>query len=49
MFDVMPNKFRCTDWRRDWCTLYQLHIQENLWNGRPNSKQRFFYDSETEI
>ena len=45
----MPNKFRCTDWRRDWCTLYQLHIQENLWNGRPNSKQRFFYDSETEI
>jgi len=26
MFDVMPNNFRCTDWRPDCCILYSLHI-----------------------
>jgi len=47
----MPNKFWCTDLRRDSCTLYPLHIQANSWNGRaqPNSKRWFYYDSETEL
>ena len=28
VYDVMPNNFRCTDWRPDSCILYPLHIQE---------------------
>jgi len=33
VFDVMPNNFRCTDWRQDCCILYPVYIQEKLRNS----------------
>ena len=33
VFDVMPNNFRCTDWRQDCCILYPVYIQEKSRNS----------------
>jgi len=40
VFDVMPNNFRCTYWRRDCCIFYPaVHIQESNETARPNSQR----------
>ena len=49
VFDVMPNKFRCTYWRPDCCILYSLHIQESHEMTAPNPEEKFFTESKTEL
>jgi len=42
VFDVMPNNFRCSDWRPDCCIFTHSIYRKNHQKTTPNAEQNFF-------
>ena len=49
VFHVMPNNFRCTDWRPDSCIFTNSIYMRSHQRTTPNAEQIFFADSKTEL